>query len=276
MTSPRHTASRTLVALVAAVALIGASCGDDGGGGSTEAFCAALEDQEANQELDLDDPEGLAEFNALVDQAPEEVRGAMEEFGQVAQELENLDDNDPEAFGAVFALFGDPDFLRALQELSVFMADECGLEVDGIDEIREMDPDDPGALFGGFAESDGSDGDDAGGSAGGDDPESSTSGDDEPSDTDELGTFIDENHGDTAWADLVVSKAIGTFGDSADVTVSLDVEGAALGEGDALEACEAVGEWAAGFYGGDVTVTITDVGGDELATAADGGPCTAA
>jgi hypothetical protein len=266
-----------LTAVVVAVLLAGA-CGSDDGTESAEAFCAELEEQGANEDLDLGNPEDLAAFDELTDEAPDEVKGALEQFRDVAQELEGIDEEDPDAFGdafgAVFALFADPEFLGAVQDLGIFMADECGLEVEGIDELRELDPEDPGSLFEGFS---GGDGFPEGGTAdGGPDDTSDGSGtDDEPSRSSQLSDFIDENHATTAWAQAVVGKAIGSFGESADITISLDTERVELSDDDAVEACEAVADWASGTYDGEVTIAITGFSGDELAGSTDGSPCSA-
>lgn len=263
--------------------MLAAACGDDSGGGgvSTEAFCAELERIDANADIDIEDPEALAEFTALAERAPEEVRGAMQEFAEIANRLEGLDDDDPEAFGAAFALFGDPDFLQALKTVSLFMADDCGLEVDGIDEIRELDPDDPSSLFGDFGTEggggadddlglgldgsgdDGAPGDDFGGGGGFDDG---------PSPSEQLGDFLDANYSETSWADDIVSKGIGTSGDNVSVTVSFASSG--VSESDALAACDAVVEWAGGHYDSNSNVDIIISDGDgEVALAEDGVTC---
>jgi hypothetical protein len=280
MTQLRSTSVVRLLAVALSFAVIAAACGDDGGESSTQAFCDALEEQDANENLDLDNPEDLAAFNELIDQAPDEVRGAMEELRDLTEDMEALAEEgeggeaDFEAgLEAMFSIFANPDFLKAIQDVSVFMADECGLEVEGIDEIRELDPDDPASLFGGTGGT--ATLEDGGGdsSTGDDEPFSSGSDDDEPSPSEELGLYLDENYADAAWADLVIGKAIGTFGDSADITLSLNTEDEPIGDGDAVEACEAVVEWTEGRYDGDVTVTVTEFQGRELATAADGGSC---
>lgn len=279
MAATRPARPIVLLGVVLVLALLTAACGDDGGDqASAEDFCAELEAQEANQDLDLDNPEDLAAFEELIDEAPDEVRPALEEFRDLAGEFEDLEESDPEeAFGALFALFADADFLRALQDLSIFMADECGLEVEGIDEIRELDPDDPASLFEGFEAgpeepADGADGADPA------DPDGSGAdgGDDEPTGTDQLSAYIEENHADEAWTDLVVSRAIGSFGDSADITVSLDTQSGPVSDADAVAACQAVADWATGTYSGDVTVTITGSGGDELAGTDGDADCVAA
>ena len=144
----RSHARRALIGVVMVFSLLVVACGDDSGGGSTEAFCKLAEEQDAGDSLDLDNPDDLDAINELVAQSPSEVRGSMEDLRDLAVEFSGLDENDPEAFSAAFALFGDPKFLGAVKEISIFFADECGLEVDGIDEIRNLDPDDPDALLG--------------------------------------------------------------------------------------------------------------------------------
>lgn len=72
----------------------------------------------------------------------------------------------------------------------------------------------------------------------------------------------------------MTGTSIGSFGDSADITLSLDTQRVDISDDDAVEACEAVADWASGIYDGDVTIAITGSSG-ELAGSTDGALCSA-
>jgi hypothetical protein len=138
---------RLVAATVAAFALLAVSCGDDSGG-STEAFCDLAIEMDAGDSLDVDTPEGVEQVEQLIEIAPSSVKEPLAELQDLASQFSDIDENDPEAFTAAFELVANPEFLGAVKDVSIFFADECGIEVDGIDEIRELDPNDPDALLG--------------------------------------------------------------------------------------------------------------------------------
>lgn len=125
------------------LALVAVSCGgddDSGGGGGdgadVEAFCERLRELDTGETVDInDDPEAaMAEMRSLRDAAPNEIRDdldtVIEVFEQVA-ELEAAETDgepDEDAFGEVFELIFDPDFVAASERLEQFGVDECGLE----------------------------------------------------------------------------------------------------------------------------------------------------
>lgn len=129
------------LALACVGALLVVGCGDDGGGGSTEAFCARVAEVDASDDsISLDDPAGLAEFEALVADAPDQIRPQLEMIGSLVGDLDELDENDPEAFAQAFGLLFDPEFIGAIKDFGVFARDECGVEIEGLDELESFDP----------------------------------------------------------------------------------------------------------------------------------------
>ena len=130
------------LALASVGALLFVSCGDDsGGGGSTEAFCDRVAEVDASGDtISLDDPAGLAEFEALVADAPDQIRPQLEMIGSLVGDLDQLDENDPEAFAQAFGLLFDPEFIGAIKDFGVFARDECGIEIEGLEELEGFDP----------------------------------------------------------------------------------------------------------------------------------------
>ena len=122
---------RLLVALLGAIALITGACGDDDSGGaamSDDEFCEMLADMEDEVD-DLDDPEAFALLGEVARQAPNaELREAMITIAEIAEEFEDLDEDDPAAMMAVFALFGDAEFMEAAETIDRYMTEVCGFD----------------------------------------------------------------------------------------------------------------------------------------------------
>ncbi|MFP4513278.1 MAG: hypothetical protein ACLFRV_10085 [Acidimicrobiales bacterium] len=120
-----------LAAVLSALALFLAACGDDDGGGgamSDDEFCEMMADLEEDA-ADLDDLEALAMFTDVADQAPDpEVREAMQLFAEKIDELEGLDEDDPEAMGEAFAVMMDPEVTEATETIDTYMSDVCGID----------------------------------------------------------------------------------------------------------------------------------------------------
>jgi hypothetical protein len=117
--------------------LVIAACGDDdsaaggGGGGaaslSEEAFCAQLAEME-DDDVEFDG-EVVAQLAALARQAPTaELRGALETFAEIAEQLEGLDDDDPEAIGIAFGVMFDPEVMGAIETIERFLSETCGID----------------------------------------------------------------------------------------------------------------------------------------------------
>ncbi|MCD9624355.1 hypothetical protein [Rhabdothermincola salaria] len=142
---------RSLTALVAGVStlslLLAACGGGDDGTLSDEEFCAELEALEeadaAGEGSDELDAEALAQLRDLADRAPnEEVSSALETLGNIAEDMEGLDEDDPDAFGEVMALMFNPEVISAGETLDTYLTETCGFEDDAF-EMVESDTDEP-------------------------------------------------------------------------------------------------------------------------------------
>ncbi len=146
--------ARLIFSLVAIAALTLAACGndDDGPGGgqalSDEEFCDLLDDLDDDADL-FDDADSLAVFAGIARQAPDpEMRESMLALAEVAEQLEGLDDDDPEAMGIAFSLAFDPEFMGHMETIETYLSEVCGIDT-GMDDDWDAD-------FGGM----GDDGDD--------------------------------------------------------------------------------------------------------------------
>jgi hypothetical protein len=104
----------------------GSGSGDGGGGDDVEAFCdqvIAVDEME-----DPSSEEALDALNQLVDDAPSEIKDDLEVLLPILEDLEGLDEDDPEAFGEVLALMENEEFIEASENLEAFGVEECGLE----------------------------------------------------------------------------------------------------------------------------------------------------
>lgn len=120
---------RILLTLAAPTLLLLVGCSDDDGGGDIEAFCDLLRASE-DEELDPTTDEGREAFEALIDAAPSELDDDLRVFGNLMEELEGLDEDDPEAMEAVFGVMFDPEVIAAGENLEQFGVEECGFEPD--------------------------------------------------------------------------------------------------------------------------------------------------
>ena len=246
-----------------AATLVLASCGSDGsaggdgdgggasGGSDTEAFCEQIRELQAEADTSVDAPAGTAEqFDALIDSAPDEFVDDVRLLVDALAELEELDENDPEAFEQVFEIIARPGFVEASERLEEFGVEECGLDPspdDGAAFDDESILQDEGAIT------------DAGESGVGDAGVKTTTvpGDpyDEefwgPIDPDEVSVpgleqHLDVNYPDEGWFGGSVR---GSSLSGSDVIVF-----AALEDDDGVRLCEAVLEYAAGI---DPTASVT-------------------
>lgn len=234
---------------VAALLLVAAGCGDDGGGGGgdPEAFCDQLE-QLDEEGLDLNDEQAFERLDDLVELAPDDVGRDLRRLIKAGQDLEDLPEDDPDSFEAAFEIILDPAVLSALNGFGEYARDECDIEVPGTD----IDPDNP---FGDLSDLSDVSGDFSTELSTDFSTDFSTdASDDEPSNTDLLEAYFDENYGDTDWVDLISSRGIGTVGDTqASVTLGLDE---AVDGDTAVEVCDAALAWSeqAGFASTDVEI----------------------
>jgi len=248
---------------VAALGLAG--CGGSDGGGDTEAFCEQIRAIDATDEAAGDDIAAAAEqFDALTDDAPDEIADDLRVVVDAFAELDEIDEDDPEAFELFFELFQRPEFLEATETLEQFGVDECGLEPAA--DIGAPDEVNSGAdeAIGVDTESVGGDIDD------GEVKPTTVPGDpyDEefwgPIDPNEVSIpgieqHLDVNYPDEGWfgGSLNGSSLAGS-----DVTVFAELEG-----DDAVRLCDAVLEYAGGI---DSDVTVTVEGNDQSAVLASG------
>jgi hypothetical protein len=234
--------NRTVTVLVAAMigvaALAGCSSDDDPGSsddasGDGEEFCGVLEGSAEAQD-DLSTPEGLEAFEEFVAAAPDELDGPMQTIEETIDAVTGLDEDDPDAFGALFGAFLDPRFIAASAEIEDWGVDNCGLPEGFLDA-------DSGSFDDGDVDDDLASGDALA--------------------TADIRTYLDDTYGDRApYADIIgltrVNRAvIASFG------VEATVE-------DALEVCEAIATYVydLGEGGEGVDVSVADAEGETMAT----------
>jgi hypothetical protein len=215
-----------------------ASGGDaEGGEGDGDAFCALLEDS-ADADVDPTTDEGRALMGEILDAAPDDLRPEIAAMFELFEQMEAIDEDDPEAFAEALALVFDPEFIAAGEALEAYAVDECGLPPGTIS------GEDDGAVPG---EGEDEDGDDSSGE------------DDDALSTDAIEAWLADNYADADWHDLVTARwstdaGIGVGGDFTD--------------DQALAACDALLEFL-DEVGEDADVQITDADGT-LADSSDG------
>ena len=228
-----------LVAAAACGGDDGGSGGGDASGGDRDAFCERLEELDDADELDLDETEAFEAFGELVDLAPEDLAEDLSRIEEAFEELSDLDEDDSDSFGAAFEIILDPRVASALEDFAEYAEDECGIEVEGAN------------LEDGFS-------DDLSGDFSTDLSTDFGTGDDEPSNTDLLRAFFDENYADEPWLEAIGSRGIGSVaGQSTSVTLGMNET---ISPQDAVEACEAALAWAddAGFAEGEAEIQGLD------------------
>lgn len=145
MHTTRTTRSARIAGTLGALCLAGTisilpACGedDDAGGGrlSDEAFCALVEQQFAEAEAEAEDPEAFFSeifglMGDLAGRAPTaELTSAMQRLGEVGENLSDIDEDDPDAFGEIFALMMDPSVTAAMDTLDEYFTTTCDLDFD--------------------------------------------------------------------------------------------------------------------------------------------------
>lgn len=154
---------RRLSVIAAAGALfasIATGCGDDGdevASASTEDFCALFEDVATEEG---DDDVDLAELDRVIAAAPAELRGDLGVLRDVFQQMDGVDEDDPEAFGQVMSVMFDPEVTGAIERIEAWGVENCGfepsddlsgfeLDVDqdaAVEDSQELDPVDVGDI----------------------------------------------------------------------------------------------------------------------------------
>lgn len=218
----------------------GGDSGDDDGGGDAQAFCDFLLEQE-DLDMNEDDPEVIA---AAMDQmrslAPEAISDDVDAVLDVMEQLAELDEDDPDAMGAMFGLVMDPEFIAVSERIDQFGVDECDLE--------------PGELMGSGDEGSATVTSMVGTPLDDDDP----TGSDDGLSIDALQQYIDESYGDEPWADQLSSWSI--MGETAVQVGPFEDD---LSSEDALAACEVLAVKVLELEP-DASLEILDAAGDPV------------
>jgi hypothetical protein len=109
------------VLLVLALLVPLAACTSDSGG-SPEAFCDLFISLEG-----VDTPTD-EQLDALVSDAPSDIKGDVETLVGTLDEFAGIEEEDPDDFAAAFELLEDPDFVEAAENVEAYAVDECGIE----------------------------------------------------------------------------------------------------------------------------------------------------
>ena len=228
--------------MVVSAALALGGCGGSDGVGDTEAFCEqirAIDETDDDVAADDDIAAAAEQFDALIDDAPDEIADELRVVVDAFAELDEIDENDPEAFELFFELLQRPDFVEATETLEQFGVDECGLEpetdTEGPDEVTS-----DAGIDGGEVKATTVPGDPYGEEFWG------------PIDPNEISIpgieqHLDVNHPDDGWFDGTMT---GSGVSGSDVSVSAD-----LGVDEAVRLCDALLEYAGGIDP-DATVTV--------------------
>jgi hypothetical protein len=121
------------------VALTGAACsGDDGGGGDTEdatAYCAAVVEGQASLGGDVQDPvaaqAAVDAFDRLVDTAPPSIEDDVRTIADLVDQIAAADPADDDGVADLFAAALDPEFLAASTNVQEFTRVQCGVDLGG-------------------------------------------------------------------------------------------------------------------------------------------------
>ncbi len=120
-----------LTAFTFSCVTLGVACGGDSGGSnalSEAEFCDKIASVEGTAPADADMTTVLAVLADLADSAPtKELRDAIETIAPIMQELEGVDENDPEAFAKAMEIMMDPKIVAAGAVLEKFATETCGL-----------------------------------------------------------------------------------------------------------------------------------------------------
>jgi hypothetical protein len=247
------------VGLLAVLAVMAVACGDDGDSGSSgetgdaEAFCVRLEELQEEEGLDLDDDGAAAALEELADLAPEEIDGEVNRIQRAFEALSELDQDDPDAFEEVLELVYDPAVIRAFEAFADYADDECGIELEDVEDLSDAFTDDATADFS--------------------DDLSDDLSDDEPSPAEQIRTHLEENYASEGFSDLVGGIGTVEVADD-DLQATLTLDEPADGE-TAAAICEAVVEFADQNGIDTLTVEVED-DQDTILASGDQGGCEAA
>lgn len=260
--------TRRITGLLLSGALLIAACGgDDDGALSDDEFCERMEQLAEEFEEDADDDLDAEALNDLADLAAsapnDEIRGALDTFGEFAERLEGVDEDDPEAFGEAMSIVFDPEFTAAFETLEEYMVGTCGF--------------DESEFSGGFDDDiveEGSGGDGTGDDGTGDD---TTGGGEEPDidydeDTyDEVFDDLDRLR-DPVEAQLGSVQGIGIMSAMGAPIATIDLDTA---EVDPMEACQVLADvWDGLLSASGLPVEVNDADFELVVSRPAGGECT--
>lgn len=262
-TTRRHVRFAVFVATIAALGMLAGACSSDGdttdtsesgerelttetsqqpsGPAADTEFCtrvAALDDGEADLDLEEDPQQALSAIESIAEVAPEELSGDFEVFvGTLAQFPSDLPEDDPNALASLLELFMDPDFLEAQSRIGDYVQEECGLDIDGLSASTSDDDADAA--------------------------EAGTSGEVTLEEID----AVEDANDDQSWEDKLSSTVINGQAD-----VQLGSGPQPFTEAEALQLCNAMVDALSEDHP-ELEVSVTN--GDDTIVRTDGGACTA-
>ncbi len=105
------------------------ACGGDSSSSGArltdEQFCAKVADMD---DLETFDASAIAAMNDLIDAAPnDELRKALKVLVPVMTEMEDVDENDPDAMSKIMEIIMDPKVTEAGEVIEKYSTDVCGI-----------------------------------------------------------------------------------------------------------------------------------------------------
>jgi hypothetical protein len=123
-----------------------APASDEGSEADSE-FCAEVEEQaelfEGSSDTGATD-EDLAAFDDLVAVAPETIQPDLETVRDTYVEISELGE-DPDSIGDAFDILFDPEFIGAIEQVGIFLEEECGIDIETPSEAGLAGGDDGGS-----------------------------------------------------------------------------------------------------------------------------------
>jgi hypothetical protein len=234
-----------LTAFTISCVTLGVACGGDSGGSnalSEAEFCDKIASVEGAADVEADMTTMLAVLADLADSAPtKELREAIETIGPIMQELEGVDENDPDAFAKAMEIMMDPKVVAAGETLEKFTTETCGLT-----DTTDAPSDD--------MSSDGGSGDIFDDMSAGD-----------------ISDYVDANGADYFPNGYVGSTSMNSAGDYTDITMDFvdadSVDGVAI--------CELIGEFIAGATADTAVRIVVQADATDIAVREVDGSCAA-
>lgn len=101
-------------------------------GAASEAYCTTASEvasQPGGLDLSTGAPSAIDGIEQLAADAPDSLQGDFDTFLEGARSIADLDQDDPDALAAIFALITDPDFAAAADAIESYTGSECGVEL---------------------------------------------------------------------------------------------------------------------------------------------------